>query len=297
MIITLALMLLPLMVIADINDNSPAYGMQFLQIPTNPVSAALGGTGIYAKNYPGAWMQNPAANVIDAVANVTVNHNRWLTEMNSSQLIYSNGNSRKHFGLAARILDAGEIENRDESGALIGHYQPMDANLMANFAYRLLPSHLLGINAGLLYEKLDASSSYGFNVDLGYIYLPPIMNTTLFASVRNLGTTSEMVNENIDLPVTYEAGAGYSLPVKDSKLSCQATLIKAIDTGVRGAVAAEFDLAKILALRIGYKLNYDAEDLTAGMGVNWHNVEVDYGWTAFSDQLNDTHSFGITYHF
>jgi hypothetical protein len=295
-VLAVMLLVLPL-TLAAINDNAGEFGFQFLQIPVNPVAAALAGNGIYSDNYAGAFLQNPAANLMDERFSLSLQHSLWLVDTNCTQLIYSNGKRNKHFGLAMRILDYGQIDTYDDTATLIGTYHPIDANLLVNYAFRLFPDHLIGLNAGLLYEKLDTASSYGFNADLGYVYLTPLTNTILFTSVKNIGVTSKMEEEAIKLPVTFEAGAGYTYPWEYYKLSTQLALNKALDTDVRATVSAQMALWEILDLRLGYKYNYDEEGLTAGLGINWKNLEIDYGWTANTDRLNDTHSFGITYNF
>lgn len=295
-ILAALLMLLPFTV-AAVNSNAGEYGFQFLQIPVNPTAAALAGNGIYGNNYTGAFILNPAANLIDERFSISLQHCIWLTDTSCSQLIYSNGNRNRHFGLTARILDYGQLDTRDDTGLLIGNFHPLDANILANFALRILPDHMVGINAGLIYEKLDTASSYGFSSDLGYMYLPPITNSLLFASVRNIGTTSKMDQERIKLPLTYEAGFGYSIPKENYKVSTQLALNKAVDSDIRFTVSSEVAIRQTLMLRLGYKANYDEEGLTAGLGINLRNMEIDYGWTSFTERLNDTHSFGITYNF
>jgi hypothetical protein len=288
--------LLPLAV-AAINPNAGEYGFQFLQIPISPNATALAGNGIYANAYPGAFILNPAANLIDERFSLSVQHNLWLVDTSCSQIVYSHGNRDRHFGLAGRIMDYGEIDTYDDTATLIGTYHPLDANLMVNFAYRILPDHMVGLNAGLVYEKLDTASSYGISADLGYMFLPPITNSVFFAALRNLGTTSRMENEKVKLPLTFETGIGYTLPLQDKKLAFQFAINKAVDTDLRFTASTELSLWQLLALRLGYKGNHDEEGLTAGIGINWQRLEIDYGWTSFSDRLNDTHAFGITYNF
>lgn len=302
--ISIILVLLQLSLFA-IQSNAGEYGFQFLQIPISPVASALAGNGIYANNYPGAFVNNPAANLMDENFRFAVNHSIWLVDTSCTQLVYSKGNRNKQFGLTARILDYGQIDTRDGTGNIIGNYHPLDANLMTNFAVRILPDHMIGLNIGLLYEKIESASSYGLNADVGYLYLPPIANSIIFASLKNLGFTSEMENESIKLPLTYEAGIGYSIPRDSYNLSSQIALNKAIDSELSMAISSELALWEMLKLRLGYKTANSEKDnsklfdngLTAGIGIRWQNIDVDYGWTSFSDRLNDTHSFGITYNF
>jgi len=285
------------MVMTAINPNAGEYGFQFLQIPISPVATALAGNGIYANAYSGAFIFNPAANLMDERFSLSMQHTLWLVDTNSSQIVYSKGNRNRHFGLVGRILDYGQLDTYDDTATLIGNYHPMDANIMVNFAYRILPDHMLGINAGVVYEKLDTASSYGISTDLGYMFLPPITNSVFFASIRNIGKTSKMENESIKLPFTYETGLGYTLPLNENKLAMQLAMDKPVDDDIRFTASAEFDFLQVIALRLGYKGNHAEEGITAGIGLNWQNLNVDYGWTSFSDRLNDTHSFGITYNF
>ncbi len=295
-IISFLLVLVPLSIFS-VNSNAGEYGFKFLQIPISPISASLAGNGIYATNYTGAFILNPAANLMGESYNVSLNHSIWLVDTSCSQIIYSKGDRNKHFGLSAKILDYGQIDTRDDTSAIIGSYHPLDANLMTNFAYRIMPDHMIGVNVGLLYEKIESASSYGFNADLGYVYLPPIANSVLFASVRNLGFTSKMDTESIKLPVTCEMGMGYTMKSDIYTLSGQAALNKATDSEMQYTVSSEMDLWNTLALRLGYKINYSDENLTAGVGFNINRISINYGWTSFSDRLNDTHSFGVTYNF
>ena len=295
--IVMLITLIPLVIHAEIQSNAGEYGFKFLQIPISPIAAALAGNGIYANNYPGAFVFNPAANLMGENFNLSVNHTLWLVDTNCTQIVYSKGDRNKHFGLTARVLDNGQLDTRDDTGAIIGNFHPYDASLMTNIAYRIMPSHMIGVNLGMLYEKLDTASSYGLNADFGYMYLPPITNTTLFASVRNIGATSRMNEEAIKLPLTYEAGLGYTLPFETNVASAQVAVNKAADTNIHATISTELALWQILSLRLGYKASYDEEGLTAGMGINWNSLGLNYGWASFSDRLNDTHSLGLTYNF
>jgi hypothetical protein len=294
--LVLSIIMLPLLVSA-IPANAGEFGFQFLQVPANPIASALAGNGIYGNNYSGAFILNPAANLMDETSNVSVNHNLWLVDTSCTQIIYSRGNRNKHFGFSARFLDYGQINTRNDMGRVIGNYHPLDTNLMTNFAWRILPDHMIGVNAGLIYEKLESASSFGITSDVGYMFLPPITNSNLFVSVRNIGITSKMENESVKLPITLETGFGYIIPDESFRLSQQVAVSKAVDTDYRFTYSAEMALWEILALRLGYKFNYDEEDLTAGLGINLYGININYGWMSFSDRLNDTHSVGLTYNF
>jgi len=85
--------------------------------------------------------------------------------------------------------------------------------------------------------------------------------------------------------------------MEQNRVVLEGSVIKAVDDNWKGVVNTEIDLNAILFLRAGYKINFDAENVTAGFGVHWRGIAVDYGWSASTSQLNDTHAIGVTYSF
>jgi len=170
-------------------------------------------------------------------------------------------------------------------------------DLMGNYALRVTPSIYAGVNLGLAYEKLNTDSSLGLHGDLGITWLPPVKDTKFSLSGRNLGISSTMNEERTIFAPSIELDISKGFDFDSSILVIELSGIKAIDEYWKGALSAELTLYDLVSLRAGYKLNYDAEDLTAGLGFRWKQVSVDYGWAAFSSRLNDVHSIGISYNF
>lgn len=296
--IALAVTILTLGVLAaDINDNAGSYGYQFLDISTNPVSLALAGRGIYSGADLAAYIRQPAAATINAHQSLGVSHSMWLGDTKYNNIYYSTSNRKSHFGLALRNLDYGELEIRDDNGFLIGYYSPLNMDLMANYALRITPSVYAGFNAGVAYEKLNTDSSLGVHTDLGVTLLPPLKNTQLSLTVRNLGLSSAVNNESTLFAPSFEldVSKGYDFP--NVMLDVELSAIKAIDENWKAAVSSQMTLHDLVSLRAGYKINYDAESLSAGIGIELKNFSVDYGWALFTSSLNDVHSIGLSYNF
>ncbi len=295
--ILLILLSISLLAVCQVHDNAGNYGFKFLQNPTNPVALSLAGRGSYSSSNPSAFVKQPASQVLESHKTISVSHTLWFADTNFSNISYSSSDRISHFGLILRNLDYGEIESRDESGLIIGSYRPLDMNLMMNYSRRLSPSQYFGVNGGILYEKLNTASAYGFSGDLGYTYLPPILDSQLSASVRNLGFTSKMNQETIKLPVTAEMELSKGFRYEDSKVTFGILGSKASDQDFRIAANTEFDINGIFFVRGGYKFNYDAEDLSLGFGVMVKGLGINYGWASYTNQLDDVHSFGISYNF
>ena len=282
---------------AGVHENAGSYGFKFLQNPTNPVSLSLAGRGSGFVSNPAGFVHQPASQVLHRHSIVSASHTLWLVDTKFTNVSYSISDRKQHFGIILRNLDYGEVENRDDAGVLIGYYNPVDINLMANYSLRMSPSSYFGVNAGILYEKLNTASAYGMNCDLGYTFLPPIRDSRISFAVRNLGFTSKMNEERIDLPVTLELELNKDFGFDNAKINLGAFAIKADDEDVKGALAGEVEINEIFFIRAGYKLGYDAEDITAGFGVKVMGIGIDYGWASYTRQLDDVHSLGISYRF
>ncbi len=282
---------------AGIHDNAGQYGYQFLDVSTNPVSLALAGRGVGSGSDLSSFLRQPASSVLNSHRSLGASHLIWLEDTSLNNLCYSWSDRKAHFGMALRTLDYGELEIRDDNGLLIGTYSPLNVDLMGNYAYRVTPSLYAGINAGVAYEKLNTDSSYGLHGDLGFTWLPPVQDTRFSLAVRNLGISTAMNEERTLFPVSLEMDLSKEIALGENSLAVELSGIKAIDENWKAAINAEFNLYGLAFIRAGYKINFDAEDISAGLGFRWKNLGIDYGWAPFSSHLNDVHSFGLSYHF
>lgn len=282
---------------ADIHANAGEYGYQFLDISTNPVALALAGRGISAGANLASFVRQPASAVLESHRSLGVSHSLWLGDTKYNNLHYSYSTRKAHFGIAMRGLDYGQVEIRDDNGVFLGYYSPLNMDLMGNYALRITPSIYAGLNAGVAYEKLNTDSSLGFHGDLGMTWLPPINKTSFSLALRNLGASSKMNEEQTLFAPSLEMDLSKQFAFDSNSLRVELSGIKAVDENWKAAANAEFTLYDLVMLRVGYKLNYDAEDISGGLGFRWKNIGIDYGWAAFSSRLSDVHSFGLSYNF
>jgi hypothetical protein len=278
-------------------DSSGEYGFKFLSIPTDPASLALAGRAPDGLSVTSAFAIQPAISTIDKQRSVGVSHTKWLQETDFTNVYYSYSTRRNHFGLLLRNLSYGTIEKRDEAGNIIGSYSPLDLGVMANYSLRITPSQYLGLNAGVLYEKLATASSIGLSTDLGYTWLPPIADTKLSLAIRNIGLSTKMNDEAIDLPLLADLDLSKGISINEARLLVGASVSKPIDEELKGTVHSELSYRDLLYLRAGYRINYSGNALSAGLGIRYQNFGVDYGWADSVDELSSIHSLALSYHF
>lgn len=275
-------------------ESDGAKGFKSLTIYSTAEEAAQGGTGSFSSGNALVFFNNPAASLFDKSLVASINQNYWISDTVMNNFGIRNSRDKVAYGFGFRYLDYKEIEGRDEIGTPTGNFAPMDFAFTANTAFRLNPDHYLGINASVIYEKIDTASSYGLAFDLGYTYLTPIKDLTLALAIKNLGVASKMDEEKIELPTSFEISAIKKL----HRFSSEIKLLKINDDdSFKGALGANYSLTKNLNLRAGYKFGYDAENLSAGFGIQIKRIKIDYAYVAFSEELDDVHMVGLNYTF
>jgi len=279
-------------------ETSGEYGFQLLKIASGPEGAAQAGTGAFSSGEAYAFILNPTAGLFSKQRAVSIAQNYWIFDTKLNSAGYINTNGKTSFGVAYRYLDYGELENRTDTGELIGEFHPMDLIFSLNFGYRITPNQYAGINASALYEKIDTASSYGYTFDLGYTYLSVFKGQKFSAAIKNLGQTSEMENETIDLPISFELGVFQEFDINTIKLFSELKMIKHIDDDeFKAVLGTKVRLNNILDFKLGYKLNFDSESFSAGFGINLKKISIDYAYVPFKYHINDVHIIGLTYKF
>jgi len=296
-ILTICLVLAMGIILADVHENAGQYGYKFLNVPYGPVSIAMAGRGVHSAANPYGYILQPAAACENDMRIIGISHSPWLVDTSANCISYSYARRTNHFGIAMRNLDYGDIENRDDTGYLIGYYNPLDVDIMANYAYRMNPSLYFGMNMGVLYQKLNTATSLGLHADFGLSLIPPISGTKLSLAVRNIGNASKTNHERVHFPTSFEGDFTKDFELGEQRLCLGASGIKMMDENLKGSISAELELARMFYLRTGYKLNYAAESFSAGFGVVYRKITLDYGYAAFNSELTDVHSFGVGYQF
>ncbi len=297
-VLGIALLLLIPLFAAKVDGKSGEYGFQMLKIPTSAAVAGTGGTGAFFTNDVFATKAHPTAGVVNRIGGISLVSNQWLFDTQMTNLGVNNSNGKTSIGLTLRYLDYGDFENRDDQAVQTGEYHPMDLDIMANYGFRLHPNHYAGVNVNLLYEKINTASSYGVATDIGYTWLTPLKGMKTYFTVKNIGVTSEMESESIKLPIGYELGLAKDFDFSSFLLQGDVRFQKyEDDDNMKANIGLAATLLEILKLRAGYKVNYDIEDISAGIGVHWKNFGVDYTWLPIKEEIGDVHMIGLTYDF
>jgi len=287
-LIFIAVMLLT----STLHAQAGEYGFQFLKIPVSPELAATANTGDMHYNSPLGIFHHPAALNWTRGSSIAASQTNWLVGTNMYNLAWRNIMLNQSIGLGFVYMDNGKFDRRTENGDPIGAYYPMDLKVTGNYAFKLMPNMLLGANLNLIYEKIDNSSALGFAADLGYAFLTPITNTAFDFAIKNIGFSSKMDKETIDLPFSVEAGLTTGFDLNVFGIYPSAKLVYLRDhANLLPSIGVQMSVHEIFFIRCGYKFNYNEEDFSAGFGVNYMNFKVDYAF--LNNNLENTHLFGL----
>ncbi len=279
-------------------DTNEEYGFQILKINSGADAIARAGAGTVNSGDAFAFLQNPIAALFAPYKAISISQNYWIFDTILNSGAYVNPKGKSSFAFSYRYLDYGKIDNRDDVGMVIGEYHPMDLIMTTNFGLRLTPNHFLAINLHGLYQKIDTSSSLGFAADLGYLYKTPIKNLSISGALKNLGSTSKMNEEKIKLPISGIFGFSYQKRWQKFDFSLGQDFTKNIDDeDIKAASGLKVTYNNILALKTGYKFNYDAENVSFGFGLNLKKITFDYAFLPLQEGIEDTHIFQLTYKF
>ena len=173
--------------------------------------------------------------------------------------------------------------------------------LVANAAYghKVMPELSLGINLKGVMQQIDTTNSSAFAADLGALYFTGIKGWTAGITLANIGSQLDAS----DLPLKVRLGTAYQMPLQmmgpDTLLLTLESVLPAIAIENFSVLAgAEYVYNHLIALRLGYKADQDAElggldGLSAGFGVHYQMLQFDFGFTSLG-VLGESYQLGVS---
>jgi hypothetical protein len=272
-------------------------GFAFLKIGVGARAMGLGSAFVAVADDPTALHWNPAG--LAAGRNgitLTAMHNEWIEDFRQEFVAVSGPVGPGALGASFTGFYTSELERRDETGVLTGHFGFND--IAANVGYGLTVATGLDAGASVRYirEMIADEDATSIAFDLGGRYTLRDTGLSLGAAVQNLGGDATFVSEGFPLPRTVRAGAAYRRAIP----SAQGTVL--LSTEYRSArgedsrfhVGGEFAYREWLALRAGMKFGYDEQDVSFGLGLARGPIHFDYAILPVGANLGTSHFFSVS---
>ena len=195
-------------------------------------------------------------------------------------------------------LQGGDIEINYSDGSSTTKKAQQDYVLTLSYAQQLQDSLSLGTNLKMINSTLvEDYTATAFALDIGVLYKLMDKQLSLGLVAQNLGTKLKYQEEGDSLPMKIKGGIAYQLNLNQNhNLTTGLDIVKSNDDSLKENIGFEYWFKKTLALRAGYKIDYDLDSLTCGLGFKLKNYHIDYGIAMMGD-LDSTHRVSFTMRF
>lgn len=270
-------------------------GFTFLKVGQSTRSAGMGDAYSAMSDDLNAIFRNPAGLTGIKRAEYMFNYTRWLvdSEFYSGAIAYKRG--AMVFGLSLVTLQLPAFE---ETTIL----QPSGTGLVYNnssmalggaFAVQLTNKMSYGVQIRYVQEDLADRTNKTFSIDMGTMFYTGFKSARVAMSLQNFGKDNKVILDRMFMPVVYAIGGAMEVVGEKGDptyLTVSAQNVFFVDFEARIHTGAELWLANTVALRGGYKWNYDLEDFSVGVGFKRELVgkkfTVDFAYSNSGDHFD-----------
>jgi opacity protein-like surface antigen len=140
---------------------------------------------------------------------------------------------------------------------------------------------------------------FGMKFNTGY------RNIQIGAAIQNFGADIKFARENYPAPMILRLGIAGDLvgqnalihESQNNRLTVDYDMIQPNDYARQAHLGLEYSLMEVVALRAGYKFNYDSDGLTFGAGANTDiagaNISFDYSFGTMGEYLGNVHRLSL----
>lgn len=183
----LILLLTPCLLLAQ--QAGGQSGLNFLQLPTQAGSTALGATHMTVGGAdPALFMQNPALLDSSKESQASLNLMPYLADTKFINLAYGQALKKTSgtWAVGLQYLNYGTITETDAAGNVVGEFRAADYGLSAGYG-QTIGVFTLGGSIKLVGSGIESYQVYGLAFDWGGVFRHPREDFTAGFVVKNLG--------------------------------------------------------------------------------------------------------------
>ena len=276
--------------------------VNFLRIGTGAKASGMGEAQVAISNSVDSVYWNPAG--LALVTN---------TEISLMHLIYWQGISSEYaavafpvdkigvFGIGFNYLGSGDINKTVETPGdydITGAFSYTAYAGTLSYANRFVLGNLplnLGASVKIVGDKIEEDLALGAVLDAGAI-LEVSKAFYLGLMVNNIGIT---YTKSIPMPTQLKLGLGLSTNdfEKNHFILGAVDAVLPFDAPMKFNTGIEYSFQKTFFLRLGYKINYPLENLTAGAGfrlmIDKTQYELNYSFTPGLEDVGTSHRISL----
>ena len=259
---------------------------------------AMGGAGVALSRGASAVYWNPALMAFEANGtDLLLQHQRmWgLFDREAAAVAHRTDLGAVGFFFSGFYADEMDRYEEDSVGVALGTFRPYQVALGVSFARQIGETFAAGVSAKLLHEEIDMYGGTGMAFDFSVAHKAVIEGLWFGATLSNFGSDMTLDAESYPLPTTLRVGAALDpqSPIFAGKVTLAGDVVFPNDGNSKAHVGLEYRMLPALALRVGSKINYTSQGLTAGAGFSRGSITVSYAYEDAMNDLGDGHRFAL----
>lgn len=283
-----------------INAQSIKTGLSFLKLGSGARNISMGDFGAISDNDLNTALYNPSLIAINPKTQLSFTHNNLFNDLNSELFTGSFSLFSIPFLIGINTTTISDIEIRTKPGEAESKFDAHYFYGNISTGLKLYNNLFCGVAIKYIYENLFSDDATGLGFDFGISYKNIINNLNAGISFRNIGSMKKLRNEETKLPKDLRAGINYYYGISNYKLDIN--LLAGYqnyidDKSSHFHFGIEIFYYKLVALRGGYLTGYDSKNITAGFGIIYRGINLDYAYVPYKYSLGDSHILTFTYTF
>jgi hypothetical protein len=286
----LGMALLPAMAMAE-----GTVGSVFLLVGTDARCEGMGGACVATVKGSGAVTYNPAAMAENSGQMASFMHNETVLDLSQEYISYVSSYGGTAWGGSLIYFDMGAQQRYDVTNASDGSFRPKSYAFTLGYGKQANEEVSWGLSAKYVKEEIDDAQGTAFALDAGLLYKPRGSNWRFATVLSNFGTKIKIGSASDPLPLTFKAGAAYTMPSMPLTLTTDAYFIKNSDPEYH--MGAEYLISNYIGVRAGYNTDDDLDNgFTFGLGFYQKQFGVDYAYIPMG-VFGDSHRFTLSANF
>lgn len=284
-----------------VGDESGGTAAAFLQRGAGARAIAMGGAFVAVADDASASCWNPAGLTRLETSELTAMHGALQADRSLNFIAGAHRLGPLTLGLSWLRFGVGDIQQRDDAGALLGYFEDAENAFMLSAGFSMIKRENLRLSVGItgkyLRHTLHDHAAGGRGVDVGgMVVWRPSRSAFMLAfgvAYQNLGAKMKWDTESDhedDVPGTIRTGAAFNLGALPLEMSAE--LVRSEDQDPAVHLGGEY-LVRMFALRLGLA----DSNITAGAGYTFRaketNISIDYAYSDDDVSSNGMHLFSL----
>lgn len=282
-------------------------GLNFLELGVSARSMGMADASIAKVSDASAIYYNPAALVYVYGQEAMFTHISMPADINYEflALAFPLEAVGGVVGVGAYSLNTGDILYTDyyypkgvDRNNDAQYFTASDLAITISYGRYLTDKFSVGFTGKYIQESLELETASGWAFDVGTCYNSGYRNFKIGMVISNFGPDFKFIDKGFPIPINFKFGAAIDLiQTNEHLVTFAAEGSHPADNLEKYNVGLEYRFNNRFSLRLGERLNYDSDGITAGGGLSLPigqdmDLSVDYAYQDFG-WLTQVHRFSI----